>query len=143
VQTNGFAVDSSGRMTYSSFGSSAIFQVDQVNCAYQVPQVNLPMSRAGDRAKIEIFASDGCPWTLGTVEPWITVTPASGTGKGVVQVIASPNDTQDIRRGTITVPSGTVTISQDPATNCTYQVDKRWITLPANYPIPEQVTLTT
>ncbi len=61
---------------------------------------------------VSLSATSGCPWTARSNASWITVTPASGSGSGVLTVSVERNRGRSARSGTVTAGGATITVNQ-------------------------------
>lgn len=82
------------------------------------------MSLLGDGETKEMTISSNCNWTITSSDAWLTVTPSSGNGEGVVTVSAGKNSTGNERTATLTVqggnaPTKTVMVTQAKGTDDT------------------------
>ncbi|MGH9722667.1 MAG: BACON domain-containing protein, partial [Bryobacteraceae bacterium] len=76
-----------------------------------------PLSAKADAAggSDAISLTSGCAWAAASKAAWITVTPASGTGKATLTWTAAPNSVPKARSGTIVAGSKTFAILQAAA----------------------------
>ncbi len=83
------------------------------NCGSIVSPATLNMAATGETQSIAVTSSTA--WTASSNETWLTLSPANGTGNGVIQVTATAN-TGILRMATVTVTAGsltaTVTVTQ-------------------------------
>lgn len=82
------------------------------------------LTLSGDGETKEITISSNCNWTITSSDAWLTVTPSSGNGEGVVTVSAGKNSTGSERTATLTVqggnaPTKTVMVTQAKGTDDT------------------------
>src|SRR5262249_43811210 len=70
---------------------------------------NVPAS--GGTGSVNILAAIGVNWSATSNDPWIMVTPGSGSGNGVVAFSVSPN-TGMARTGTIAITANIFTVNQ-------------------------------
>ena len=76
----------------------------------------------GGSGQLDVTAPAGCPWAAGSVESWIYVQQASGTGGGTIRYQIGTNSGAS-RTGTITVSGRVFTVTQSAApSGCTYSI---------------------
>jgi len=89
------------------------------------PVAGTPVAALGGSYTVAISASHGgCDWTTAVPEAsssWITISPASGSGSGIVTIIVAANSGVS-RQATITIAGKTHTVSQ-AAGACTYSIN--------------------
>lgn len=59
---------------------------------------------------VTLIADEGMEWTASTLNNWITVSPASGTGSGVITISLAKNTAYIARTGLVTLTNGEDTI---------------------------------
>ncbi len=64
---------------------------DAAPCRFDVSQPPTALTAAGGQAAIEVHTNAVCSWSAAADQPWIHVSPTSGTGNGTVTLTASPN----------------------------------------------------
>jgi hypothetical protein len=95
-------------------------------CNYTVSQNALQFTNTGGIAPITLgVSSTTCAWTAVSSEPWVTVSPASGTGPPVspLTVVAQGNTTGQTLTATVTIGGLPISVTQS---SCTF-------TLPTNF----------
>ena len=118
----GIAVDAAGRIW---IGDSTNARVRVLisgstlsSCAYSVGTNDLGVAAAGGQVKIAIHAGLGCPWSLGSLPSWLTVSGnSSGALSGEATLLASSNSGA-ARVGTFSVAGVSVPIRQTNASAC-------------------------
>lgn len=80
-------------------------------CVYTLNPIALDARNEGGRLQIHVGTTAGCPWSVSTTTPWITVVTNSGTGTGeaYIDVAANPGDA---RQGVVVVAGQAVTVTQ-------------------------------
>ncbi len=68
----------------------------------------------GGTANITVSATNSCQWSAIANVDWITVSPGSGQGNGVVTVSIAPSQGNGSRSGIVTISGQTITITQHP-----------------------------
>ncbi len=71
---------------------------------------------AGMNGIINVATGAGCPWITQSPQPWVSVTPGSGTGSGAVNYFIQANP-GPARETTITIAGHPVTVTQAGAVN--------------------------
>ena len=69
-------------------------------------------SASGAIAAVNVTTATGCDWTASSSDPWVTVTPASGSGSGAVSYTVLANY-GPARQTTIMVACRPITVAQD------------------------------
>ena len=83
-------------------------------CRYTLSAPSQPLSATGGQATVDVRTHSACGWTAAADAAWVSLTPSSGKGDGVVRVDAAPNAGND-RVVTLTVGTSRVTMTQDHA----------------------------
>jgi hypothetical protein len=86
-------------------------------CAYQLSQLDFPLSDAAQAVSITVSTAAGCSWSASTPLPWAALSAAGFTGPATVNVQVSANGSGTSRSGSITIAGRTVTLSQGVVTN--------------------------
>lgn len=76
------------------------------------------VSASGAVATVNVTTATGCDWSASSSDPWVTVTPASGSGSGVVSYTVLANY-GPARQTTILVADRPITVAQDAVANPT------------------------
>ncbi len=107
----------------NDYGWGRVFlgQVPGASCSYVVDPTAVAAPAAGGLGLIRVTADDGCPWTAASLDDWIAVAPASGSGTGSVGYVADANDGSTSREGELLIAGVTVLVSQ-PADGCAFQL---------------------
>lgn len=87
------------------------------------PTTTTNYTKTGGQGYITVTAGSGCQWTANSsVSTWLTLTPTSGTGNGIVVYTVSANTATSSRSAFITVGTNVLTITQEGVTPtvCTY-----------------------
>lgn len=106
---------------------------DAAACTLDVSPTNTTISTGGGAQTISVTQTQGsgCTWTAVSNSGFLTVTSgSSGTGSGSVVVTASAN-TGAARPGTLTVAGRTVTVTQNAAAACVFDVSPRLPAVPS------------
>ena len=87
-----------------------------VVCSYAVtPTTGTVVHDGTGTVAVTVTTNDGsCAWTVVFSAAWLTVTPTSGVGNGIVTLTAAAN-TGAVRTATVTVAGTAVTLTQDAA----------------------------
>lgn len=97
-------------------------------CNFLVAPASLSVPAAGGSGTIAVTGPAGCEWKAQSGEPWVTLSPAGGSGSGTVTFTAQPN-TGSQRQATLQIAGRSVTIIQGAA--CSFSVSPLRITIPA------------
>ena len=138
---NGFSVNAAGGITAVANGTdwlnvaygglTASAQITVGQCAYTLSPANQLVASSGGVATIQVSATDGCAWTAGGGDTWLTFSQASGTNGGTISLLASQNATGDARIASVNLGRQSVLVTQ-AATSCTYAVSPGKINAPAS-----------
>jgi hypothetical protein len=80
-------------------------------CRFDVSRDADQIGAGGGEARIDVTTHSVCKWQASSDAPWATVAPSSGSGKGVVRFIVSPNPGPE-RSATVVVADATVGFTQ-------------------------------
>jgi len=106
-----------GDNIYSTLTSvaSSLTITGSLPCNYSFSSGGQAFTAAGGAGNITITVAAGCPWTVGTLPPFATLTGAgAGTGNGAVTFTVAVNSGAD-RSGSFTINGQTFTIEQEAA----------------------------
>jgi C1A family cysteine protease len=103
------------------FGEYTIAYTPQVACSYGISPNSQSFTDAGGVATITVTARADCSWNAGSNNSWITIDQVTASlGNGTVYYSVAPNPTPGTaRKGSITVATQSVTVSQGTTTNNT------------------------
>lgn len=96
----------SATLTFDNHGEKAVVTVTQNGKIVQYLTVSpktVELPGKGTGVTVEVSANTA--WRVTSTESWITVSPASGTGNGVITISASVNTSLAARTATVTVAS--------------------------------------
>ena len=85
-------------------------------CRYSIEQPETNAPATGGDLEIEIHTHALCNWTVTSAVDWMSTSPSSGKGDGVVHVSVSPNMATAPRSAAVTVAGQSVMLSQDSQT---------------------------
>jgi hypothetical protein len=98
------------------------FTVNQSGaCDYTVSPTSVTVSGGASVASVWVTSGTGCAWTASSPVSWVTLSSASGSGTGLVNLTIAPNTTNAPRVATLTVGDSTVVVNQGGAA-CNYSV---------------------
>ena len=90
-------------------------------CTYTISPASRPVDSNGDTYAITVSATHSeCAWSTSENEDWISLSPTSGSGSGIVDVTISANPGA-ARSATITIADQDHTVEQEAAP-CTYTI---------------------
>ena len=96
----------------------------ELTCEYTTSLESQRFGADGGPGRITVTAPAGCPWTAAADAPWITVTPAQGTGSAEVSFQVAEWTGAEERSTTIRIAGRATVIRQDfKAAPCAYSVD--------------------
>ncbi len=99
-------------------------------CTFDISPSSRSLTSAGGSGSINVSAGTGCSWTASSTVSWITVTPVSGTGDGMVVYTVGANTGSSSRTGNITVAGMSFVVTQDAG--CSYSISPSSVALPAS-----------
>jgi hypothetical protein len=83
-------------------------------CSYQVTPASIAMPATGGSAAVAVTAASGCPWTVVSDATWLSITAgASGSGDGLISIVASPSMAAGARTATLIIAGQTIAVNQD------------------------------
>lgn len=101
--------------TFTS-GNIAVTPGQAVPCSFGITPTSTEFPAPGGTQTVTITTAAGCAWSVtGTVPPWLSVNPASGTGSGSVTVTASANRDGTPRTATFAIAGQNYTANQAAA----------------------------
>jgi Viral BACON domain/Putative binding domain, N-terminal len=95
-----------------------------VKCAVTASATPASFSAAGGSGTLAISTNRECAWSAAAASEWIRLGAATGQGESSVSFSVAANADPAVRRGTITIGSTQVGITQD-AGSCAFTVDPR------------------
>lgn len=82
-------------------------------CTYTLSASSLSFEASGGSNSVTVSAASHCAWTAASDRGWMSITGgASGTGGGTVNVTVSPNSTDAVRTGTLTIAGLSVSVQE-------------------------------
>lgn len=88
------------------------------SCTYSISPTSRSFDSVGGSGTVSVTAGNGCSWTAGANNGWISVTGgSSGSGNGTVSYSVASNSTTSSRTGTMTIAGKTFTVSQSGASS--------------------------
>lgn len=87
---------------------------DAAACRFQVLAAGSQVAPTGGETSVEVRTHALCAWTASSDAAWVSVSPGSGHGGGLVRVTAAPN-TGPERLATVTVAGERIGLRQPPA----------------------------
>jgi hypothetical protein len=104
ARTNAALTQSSSTFSFTTGAAAALTASPSV----------IELGAAGGSGQIQVTATAGTAWTATSDASWLQVSPASGTGSGVVNFTATYNDTVDERDATVSINGLWIAVSQSP-----------------------------
>jgi hypothetical protein len=99
-------------------------------CNVVANAASISASAGAETTHINIIAGSGCPWTIQASAPFLTPTPASGSGDTTVALAIAANTTIAERSGNVAVGTQAIQIRQS-GIPCTYALAPASVTLGA------------
>jgi hypothetical protein len=96
-------------------------------CTYRIAPARRDVPGGGGAASVTLTTGAGCPWSVSTEAPWLTVGSASGAGPGQIQITVAANQ-GPARTAFVGIAGQVLTIAQ--ASGCTYSITPPSQTLP-------------
>ena len=93
--------------------------VQSEGCAYAINPTSLGAGPSGVTAPVAITTTAACPWTASSNVPWLTLSPASGSGPTSVSVTVTATSGKS-RTGTAVIAGQAFSVNQSQG--CTYSV---------------------
>ena len=104
-------------VTFDNHGVQAVVTVEQSGKIVQYVKVSpKTVALTGKGTGVTVSVSANTAWEVTASQPWITVSPSSGSGDGQITISASANNSTDIRQATVTVSSTEVDLLADDIT---------------------------
>jgi hypothetical protein len=100
-------------------------------CAYSVNTTSQNVDDRGGTFQVALTTEPGCGWTAKGSQPWMTATPASGSGSGPITYSVGANTATAERKGTLLIATETVSITQSGAA-CAVALDRTSDTIGVN-----------
>ncbi len=117
--------------TLSIAGQTVTVTESPVGCVFVVTPNSVSFPGGGGTIPVTVSAPNTqCTWQAISTVPWLTVSPAFGSGNGTVNLIAAPNPTGTPLTGAITVGGNVISVSQAAGAGCTFSVDPSAVTFP-------------
>jgi len=115
-----------------NFGDYTIAYIGAApSCTYSTSLL-FPYAGGTSTGSIRVTTQSGCAWTASSNAAWMSITPGSGTGPGVVQFSASANSTSTERTGALTIAGQTYQVTQEGNVVCTYSISPTSASLAAS-----------
>jgi len=126
--------------TYT-FSSGTVSSVPAITCVYSVSPLTLDFPVGGSTENVTVNVGSGCAWTAVSNNPWITVSPASGSGTGTVMVTTGANTTGAVEIGSALIAGSAVNITQNGPVVCTFSVSPLSLAFPATGGAAQPLTI--
>ncbi len=133
---------SNGDTSSYSFSSGTVSSSPAITCFYAVSPLTLDFPVGGSAENVTVNVGAGCQWTAASNNPWITVSPLSGSGTTTVVVTTGANTTGAAQLGSALIAGSAVNITQDGPVVCSYSVSPLSLAFPATGGSPQAITIT-
>jgi hypothetical protein len=102
--------------------SIAVDQAAATACTFTVAPSSYSASAAGGGVQVSVGTTGGCNWSVTGNPNWITVSPASGSGTGILTLSIQANS-GSARTATLTIGNQSFVVTQAAASaTCTYGI---------------------
>lgn len=92
-------------------------------CTFTLSTSSLSFNASGGSNSVTVSAASHCTWSAASDRAWMSITSgASGSGDGVVNISVTPNPTDGVRTGTLTIAGQSVSVREDSLEPCTVDV---------------------
>lgn len=92
-------------------------------CSYSLSTSSLLVGAAGGPGSVTVTTASHCTWTAASDRAWMSITSGtSGTGNGVVNVSLTPNPSETVRTGTLTIAGQVVSVHEEGLGACTLEI---------------------
>jgi hypothetical protein len=112
VAANASTAPRSGEVTIAGHAFSVHQFGALQSCGIALSPSSVALPAAGGSAAVMLTTGVGCAWTASPDAAWLSATPSSGAGSGIVDVAASANPTPSARVGTVTIGGAVLTVDQ-------------------------------
>jgi hypothetical protein len=113
------AASQSGTLTIA--GQTFTIGEPGIACSYSLSSAGASLASSGGAGTITVTAPSGCSWSAGANAGFLSVTPTSGNGTGMVSYQAASNTGIANRAGTLTIAGQTFTITESGVA-CSYSL---------------------
>lgn len=86
-------------------------------CSYSIATGEFVLPPGGGARFIGLDTGPTCPWTAGSTDTWLALSPVSGAGSGLIRFSASANTTGAIRSATMSIAGRTSVVRQSSVTS--------------------------
>jgi hypothetical protein len=101
-------------------------------CSFALTPQEQSFTSEGGAGQVVIATDAGCAWSIGAIEPWITLQSASsGTGPSTVKFTVSSNAAESLRETMMMVATVPFRIRQDGKASCTFGISPETQSFPA------------
>jgi hypothetical protein len=130
IAVTGYAVGTGFPVTVEHIPSTsqtdafaAVIADAAASCTYEVNPSTATVTGIVQTLILSVTAPNGCSWTAGTFENFLTVAPASSSGSGIVIAQISANGSGSTRTATLNIAGQGIALTQSN-NPCTYTLDQ-------------------
>ncbi len=117
--------------TLTIAGQSVSVTESPTGCTFSVSPTSVSFPGNGGTIPVTVSTtSSQCTWQAISTVPWLTVSPAFGSGTGPAQLIATANTTGAPLSGAITIGGQVISVSEASGNGCTFTVSPGAINFP-------------
>src|SRR5262245_48318833 len=93
------------------------------SCAYTLSPSSLSFGASGGTSAVNVTTASQCTWSAVSDRGWMSITSgSSGTGDGVVNVSVTPNPSEALRTGTLTIAGQSVSVQEEGLGVCALEI---------------------
>jgi hypothetical protein len=117
--------------TLTIAGQSVAVTQSPTGCTFSVSPTSVSFPGTGGTIPVTVSTtSTQCTWQAISTVPWLTVSPAFGSGTGPAQLIATANSTSAPLSGAITIGGQVISVSEASGNGCTFTVSSGALNFP-------------
>jgi hypothetical protein len=117
--------------TLTIAGQSVSVTQSPTGCTFSVSPTSVSFPGNGGTIPVTVSTTNNqCTWQAISTVPWLTVSPAFGSGTGPAQLIATANSTGAPLSGAITIGGQVISVSEASGNGCTFAVSPGAINFP-------------
>ena len=110
-----------------------ISEAGLTGCAYFVTPGSLTFPGTGGIANLSLTSTyPDCVWTAVSNVPWVTLSPATGTGNATIQAVAAFNTTTGSLAGTATIGGQNIGLTESAGVPCSFAVSSNALLFPTS-----------
>ena len=92
-------------------------------CTYALSPSSLSFGASGGASAVNVTTASHCTWSAISDRGWMSISSgASGTGNGIVNVSVTPNPSEALRSGALTIAGQTLLVQEEGLVACTFEI---------------------